>query len=146
MKVTRRSAALSVALLLLAGYAVSGLAGAASTPRQAGVTPSTVRATNRDNGRTITLRRGQRLRVILSSTYWQLQASSKPAVLRLLGPPQKRPQQSGCAPGSGCGTATATYVAAAAGHAIVTATRTSCGEAMGCTAASSRFSLNVAVH
>jgi hypothetical protein len=40
---------------------------------------------------------------------------------------------------------TATYRAEGAGHAEVIATRTSCGEAMGCTAASGRFVLYVVV-
>ena len=105
---------------------------------------SIVRATDHDNGQTITLRRSQRLLVVLASTYWQLQRSSNHRVLRLVDGPEVRPTM-GCVPGAGCGTATATYLAAAAGHATVTATRTSCGEALRCTPAQSRFTLNVVV-
>jgi hypothetical protein len=101
--------------------------------------------TDRDDGHTVTLRLGQRLRVVLSSTYWEFRGSSHPSVLHLVGRPQVNPQPSGCVAGAGCGTATAIYVAAAAGRSTVTATRTSCGEAMGCTAASGRFSLAVVV-
>lgn len=126
-----------VLLLCVAGYAGSGFAGTAATP-------SIVRATDRDNGHTVKLRRSQRLLVVLSSTYWQLQRSSNSAALRLVGGPKISPTM-GCVPGAGCGTAAATYLAAAVGHATVTATRTSCGEAMGCTAAQSRFTLNVVV-
>lgn len=82
---------------------------------------------------------------MLSSTYWKFHGSSNTAVLHPLGLPEVRPQPSGCVPGSGCGTATATYRAVAAGRVQVVATRTSCGEAMGCTAASGRFVLYVIV-
>jgi predicted secreted protein len=117
---------------------------ASSPPVPAGGQGSAVTATDRDNGMTIRLRPGQRLRVILSSTYWMIQNSSNTAVLRIEGQPVITPR-SGCVPGAGCGTAVATYVAAAAGSAAIIATRTSCGEAMGCTAATGRFSLNVVV-
>jgi hypothetical protein len=88
---------------------------------------------------------GQRLRVVLSSTYWEFRGSSHPAVLRPVGSPQVNPQPSGCVAGAGCGTATAIFVARSAGRSTVTATRNSCGEAMGCTAESGRYSLAVVV-
>jgi hypothetical protein len=106
---------------------------------------ATVVATDRDDGRTLTLQHGQRLRVVLSSTYWELHASTRPAVLRLTAAPQVKPQPSGCVPGGGCGTATAVYAAVAPGRAVVKASRTSCGEAMGCTAADGSFRLVVVV-
>jgi hypothetical protein len=115
-------------------------------PEAAHAAPTVVTVTNRDNGRTITLVLHQRLRVVLSSTYWTLQESSNPAALRMAGRPRITPRPSGCVPGAGCGTATATYGTVAPGSALVTATRTSCGEAMGCTGATSRFSLHVVVH
>ena len=138
LKVARRWAALSVAVLML------GVAGA-SAPNISANGSVVVRATDRDNGHTVRLRPRQRLLVILSSTYWQLRGSSNSTVLRLVGQPKITPR-AGCVPGAGCGTATATYLAAIIGKATVTATRTSCGEAMGCTPAASRFTLNVVVH
>ena len=110
-----------------------------------GTSDAAVSATDRENGHTIALLRGQRLRVELSNTHWQFQDSSDRSVLRLDGVPQLSPQTSGCAAYVGCGTATATYIGVAAGRAIVTATRTSCGEAMGCTGSNARYSLNVVV-
>ena len=107
--------------------------------------PAVVRATDGSNGRTIAIRRGQRLSVVLASTYWQLQASSNTTVLGLVGRPKISPQLTGCVPGEGCGTATATYLASGDGRATVTATRTSCGEALRCTGASGRFTLHVVV-
>jgi hypothetical protein len=132
-------AAVSVALLLAVVCAGVGSARAEPVASRTVVT-----ATDKDNGRTIVLRPGQRLRVVLGSTYWQFRASSNPAVLRLVGTPKTTPR-SGCMVGAGCGTETATFVAAAAGRAVVTAGRTSCGEAMGCTPAASRFMLHVVV-
>jgi hypothetical protein len=131
-------------MLALLGAAVcpgSGLAGPAIPSRQPAATAV---ATNRDNGHTVGLRRGQRLAVVLSSTYWQLQASSNSNVLRSVGVLKISPRP-GCVPGAGCGTASATYLGVGTGRATVTATRTSCGEAMGCTPAASRFTMNVVV-
>ena len=104
-----------------------------------------VDATDKSNGGTVELRRGQELTVDLSSTYWQFQSSSDSKVLRLEGQPKVSPSSSGCVPGQGCGTATATFLAVAAGTATVTATRSSCGEALRCTGANGRFSLRVIV-
>jgi hypothetical protein len=104
-----------------------------------------VRAGDGSNGHTIAMRRGQRLIVALSSTYWQLQRSSNTTVLGLVGSPTINPQLAGCIPGGGCGTATATYRASSAGRATVTATRTSCGEALRCVGASGQFALRVIV-
>lgn len=104
-----------------------------------------VTATDKDNGRTVTLVPGQRLRVVLASTYWTFQNSSSAAVLRVETQPHVNPQPSGCVPGAGCGTATVTYRAVAHGQTSVTASRTSCGEAMGCTGAEGNYSLRVVV-
>jgi hypothetical protein len=119
----------------------------ASPPAAAttGAAGTEITATDKDNGRTVTLGRGRRVRIVLSSTYWHFQGSSDPAVLRIDGQPRVSPQPSGCVPGAGCGTATATYLAVAAGDAVITATRTSCGEAMGCTGGNDRYSLRVVV-
>lgn len=97
------------------------------------------------SGHTLTLRRGQLLRVVLSSTYWQFGSAPDPAVLRAVAAPQTSPRRSGCVPGGGCGTVTATFVGVGAGRTDVVAHRSSCGEAMGCTAQASRFTLHVVV-
>lgn len=107
--------------------------------------PTVVSAGDADDGHAITLQTGQLLHVSLSSTYWTLADSSDPNVLRERGTPVVSPQPSGCVPGAGCGTASAVYVAVAAGTAHVSASRTSCGEAMGCTGSSGSWSLTVDV-
>jgi len=97
---------------------------------------------HRDGG-TVALRVGQRLRVVLHSTYWDFKAVDSP-VLHTVRAPTVAPK-SGCVPGQGCGTVTALYVARAAGTASVRAARTSCGEAMGCTGDAGSYSLTVVV-
>jgi len=123
---------------------VSG--GASHSPSPAATAAGAeVTATDHDNGRTVTLARGQRLKVVLSSTYWTFQDSSDAAILRAETTPHANPQPSGCVPGAGCGTVTVTYLAAASGQTTVVATRTSCGEAMGCASGADRYSLRVIV-
>ena len=62
-----------------------------------------VHASDKQDGGKVSLRRGQKLRLVLHSTYWELKAVSAPAVLRLVGAPVVNPK-SGCVPGQGCGT------------------------------------------
>lgn len=142
----RPSAAASTALPTMAlptaaGTSQPGTPVASRTGQPAG----DVTVTEKDNGTTLTLVAGQRVRVVLSSTYWQFQDSSDPAVLRADGQPRVSPQPSGCVPGAGCGTATATFLAVASGSAEIKATRTSCGEAMGCTGNEGLYTLRVTV-
>jgi predicted secreted protein len=108
------------------------------------VTTETV--TDQANGQTIDLRQGQVLQVVLSSTYWMIHGSSDSAVLSQLAGPDPQPRQSGCVPGQGCGTITAAYRAVATGQAQVSASRSVCGEALGCTGANSQFLVYVIVN
>jgi cytoskeletal protein RodZ len=117
---------------------------AASPPPQAVVVNGTVAVADANDGQTVTLHPGDHLRVALASTYWQIQPSSDPAVLRADGSPATSPSP-GCVPGAGCGTAAATFIAVAPGHATVVATRTSCGEAMLCQGAAGRYQVQVVV-
>jgi predicted secreted protein len=106
---------------------------------------TTVTATEEDNGRTVRLRQGQQLHVVLHSTYWTMKPVTQSQVLSAGGDPVISPQPSGCVAGGGCGTVTARYDAVAPGRTEVTATRTSCGEAMGCTAADATWMVAVLV-
>lgn len=123
--------------------ATSPSAGGGTITSPAGT--NTVTVTDKNNKETVQLRSGQVLRVVLSSTYWMIHGSSDASVLNPIGSPSPSPQASGCVPGGGCGTMTAIYRAVASGRAKVVASRTSCGEAMGCTAASARFVVYVIV-
>jgi hypothetical protein len=97
-----------------------------------------------DNGHTVTAARGDRVVVTLNSTYWKIDGGSDPAVLRQDGDTAYAPAGN-CVPGGGCGTATASFTAVGAGAARVTASRTSCGEAMGCTGGAGTFFVDVNV-
>ncbi len=114
------------------------------SPSHATVVNGVTTATDANDGQTITLKVGNHLRVALSSTYWEFQASSAPSVLRPDASPTVSPSP-GCIPGGGCGTATTTFTATAPGHATVIATRTSCGEAMSCTGSAGHYQVEVVV-
>ena len=98
------------------------------------------------NGSTVTVAPGDHVEVTLHSTYWQFNPSSDALVLAADGGPQTGPGTN-CPrfPGSGCGTVTQKYTALKAGTATVTATRTTCGEAMACSPVQ-HFKLTVHVH
>jgi hypothetical protein len=108
------------------------------------VTDGTITVTDANDGQTVTLHAGQKLRVTLLSTYWEIQPPSAPLVLRQDVQPIVSPSP-GCVAGAGCGTAAATFTALAPGHATVVATRTSCGEAMRCLGNSGHFQVEVVV-
>jgi cytoskeletal protein RodZ len=117
---------------------------AASPPAQAVAVNGTVAVADANDGQTVTLHPGEHLLVALASTYWQIQPSSDPSVLRADGSPATSPSP-GCVPGAGCGTAAATFTAVAPGHATVVATRTSCGEAMRCQGSAGHYQVQVVV-
>lgn len=143
-------AVLACATVAIIGYAVVATRSDAGPTRASTSTTlphggSVLTATTHDNGRTVTLRTGQSLRVVLSSTYWTIRPMALGPVLRSQGRPLVVPRSSGCVPGGGCGTVTERFVPVAHGNATVRASRTSCGEAMGCTRAAGTFTLHVVV-
>jgi len=133
---------MAVSFALLAVLAViTGCNSSSTSPRVTdppnGPTVLTVHDGN--NGQTIVIHTGEQLRVVLSSTYWTFQRPTNEMVLSPHGETQVIPELSHCVPGGGCGTVVQMYDALAVGSTTVTASRTSCGEAMGCTSATSRF-------
>jgi hypothetical protein len=142
----RSLAAMSAAVLLAACGAASPTPGASrSTAASGTASPARILVTDAQNGATLTAHLGDRVEVRLGSTYWKLDPNPAPSVLKPEGPPVVSPQPAGCVPGSGCGIVTAAFVAVGAGSATLTASRTSCGEAMGCTAAEASFRVTVDV-
>jgi hypothetical protein len=116
---------------------------ASSTP--AGPT-ATLDLAEADSGRTLTVSVGATVKLVLHNTYWTVQGSSNPSVLAPLG----QPVYSGagsvkCIPGTGCGTVTATFKAVAQGSSVVSASRTSCGEALQCPGGAGTFEVTVVV-
>jgi hypothetical protein len=132
-----------MASLASCGAAMTG-AGASPSP---GSSPEAglIVATDSDNGKTLELHVGDRLEVTLNSTYWNIQESSDLSVVRLAGPMAVSPRPNGCVPGGGCGLAIATFDAVGTGTADVTASRTSCGEAMRCVGSAGSYRLSVVV-
>ena len=110
----------------------------------------TVTVTEADDGHAITLHKGQRLQVILHSTFWSFDAGTDTSVLARRGDTQYHPGtrgKNGCPsfPGSGCGTAVQDYQADGAGTSTVTASRTSCGEVLQCTPEQGTWTVDVTV-
>jgi hypothetical protein len=90
---------------------------------------------------------GQHLELVLGSTYWTVRGSSLPAVLKQDGPSHlmTRPPGCGTIPGIGCVPIRTDFSAVGAGTAVITASRTSCGEAMRCMPSQQHFTLTVVV-
>jgi hypothetical protein len=98
------------------------------------------------NGLTLSLSVGATLRLVLHNTYWTIGGSSASSVLALTAPPvYSGAGPISCIPGAGCGTVTASFRALAPGKAVVTAVRTSCGEALRCIGGDGAFEATVIV-
>ncbi len=93
--------------------------------------PGVVLLTERDNHTTVTVPVGTRLDVTLASTYWLL-SSSSPAVLHAVG--ATRHPRGACRPGAGCGSTELSLLTRTGGTSEIVGLRTSCGEALRCTA------------
>jgi hypothetical protein len=126
----------------------------APTPTSASHAPAHAHGSNpvvtvgaSSDGTTIYLVRGQRLTVKLSSTYWQFGPVTG-TVLTASGQqttPSRTQSGSTCVPGQGCGTAAETFTARRSGRTRITASRSSCGEAMACVGRAGHFELVVVV-
>jgi len=136
-----------VVILSAALVGACGSSGAKSSTTTTSATQRTVVQVNAtDNDKTVAVASGQRLELILDNTYWQIAGSSAPSVVRAVGQPITTPQISGCIAGGGCGTVRASYIGVAPGTADITASRTTCGEAMRCTGTNGSFRVTVLVH
>jgi hypothetical protein len=90
-----------------------------------------VTATDAACGQSIDAVVGDTIAVSLGSTYWSFGPTSDSSVIVQDGTTEVTPT-GGCVPGAGCGTARALFDAVGVGQATIDASRTSCGEAMGC--------------
>jgi hypothetical protein len=137
-------------LLMLAALASVALAAGCGTARhshQPGNPQPPRLFTERDksNGTTIHVAVGDKVVLILGSTYWNFAGSSAPHVVRQIGPVTLMHTTRTCVPGQGCRPKRATYKALSRGTAIITAHRVACGEALACTGKRGRFRLTVVV-
>jgi hypothetical protein len=98
-------------------------------------------------GSTVTVHVGAVVTVVLHSTYWHLDAPGPIEVLRANGDAVVAPvlPGQGCVPGQGCGTVTQSSTARAPGRSTLSASRTSCGEALACTPDASAWSVTIVV-
>ncbi|MDQ1697390.1 MAG: hypothetical protein QOJ03_2743 [Frankiaceae bacterium] len=100
--------------------------------------------TERDNGATVVVSRGAHITVLLHNTYWSIDGSSDPDVVRSVSTETHRPG-SNCVPGVGCGTVEQTFAAIAVGAAHLVASRSVCGEAMACRPDQRRYDVVIRV-
>ena len=117
----------------------------ASGPAAAGPTMIVVR--DEANGTAVSARAGDRIELILSSSYWHVTGSSAPSVLRQDGSPVllSRPRSCPEIPGLGCVPVRADFTALTDGKAAITASRSVCGEALPCEPDQTRFTVIVVV-
>ena len=135
---------------MVGGLVLSGCAAGGVQPgtQPVATTGQAVTATDADNGGTITMSHGGTLTVRLNSTYWRFGTKTSGAALRPAGQPSTSAvplNASHCVPGQGCGTVTAVFDAVAPGKAVVTASRTTCGEARACAPTQGVYQLTVLV-
>jgi hypothetical protein len=146
-----RSAVVLIGLGLLLAACSVGVAATPSTPifsptATPGATTSLRQVSEADNGRSVTVPVGSEVTVVLGNTYWQIAGSSDPAVLVLVsGPTASAAGMTACVPGAGCGTASAVFRAVAPGRATITASRTTCGEALRCTGTAGVYEVTIVV-
>jgi hypothetical protein len=138
----RRAAGLAMA----AAVAALAAAGCGVTASAAGG-PAVIVIHGDANGSTVQAGAGDRVELILSSSYWDVAGSSSPTVLRQDGPAVLMSRPSSCPdiPGLGCTPVRANFTALADGRAVITASRSSCGEALRCRPDQMRFTVTVVV-
>ena len=109
--------------------------------------PKVIVVRDNANGRTISVRAGDTVELILSSSYWNVAGSSATRVLRQHGGTVLLPRPSSCPdiPGLGCTPERTDFTALAGGKAVISASRTSCGEALRCVGRATSFTLTVVV-
>ena len=99
------------------------------------------------NGKAVSAKAGDRIELILSSSYWHVTGSSAPSVLRQDGSPVLLSRPSSCPdlPGLGCIPVRTDFTALTNGQAIITASRSACGEARPCMPDQTQFTVIVVV-
>jgi hypothetical protein len=133
------------AVLVVTAVVASGC-GVLSAPFGTGGPPVIVLRDNA-NGKIVHVKAGDRIELILSSTYWDVAGSSAPRVVRQEGAARALPRPSGCPdiPGLGCAPEQADFSARAAGQAVIRASRLSCGEALLCPPDKRHFTVTLVV-
>jgi hypothetical protein len=134
-----------MAVVAASAVAAAGCGTAASSD---GPGPKVIVVRDNANGTTVSVRVGDSLKLILSSSYWMVAGSSAPRVLRQDGSTVLLPRPRSCPDiaGLGCTPVRTVFTALNPGKAVIRASRTSCGEALRCVGKhATRFTLNVVV-
>lgn len=104
------------------------------------------------NKKVITVKVGTTFSIVLNSTYWQFDPlKSTKAITEVAQPLVAAVLPSSAAPagcaiaGSGCGTVTWKFKARAIGTALISATRSSCGEALRCSPENASYSVTIKI-
>ncbi len=128
------------------GCAAMAVAGALAVPAASAAAARTVTVDERMNHKTVTVHKGDRVQLVLHSTYWSIDQAHRKALrtASTQGMQQGTPGP-GCRTGSGCGTVTRYFVAQATGNGWLSASRTTCGEALHCSPDQGSYHLTVRV-
>jgi hypothetical protein len=107
----------------------------------------TVVITEKDRGHVVRVHRGDHVVLRLHSTYWDVTMPDGHVLGAVVDTavPTRGELPPSCVPGGGCGTVRFEFYAAHTGRVTLRAHRNSCGEAMRCTRAASRFAVQVVV-
>ena len=146
--VAQRHRLMAVAMAVSAVSIMTSAGCGAAASRGPGAGGPTVIVVRDDaNGTAVSARAGDRIELILSSSYWHVSGSSAPGVLRQDGPPVLLPRPSSCPaiPGLGCNPVRAYFTALTDGKAVITASRSTCGEALRCKPDQTRFTVIIVV-
>ncbi len=131
----------------------AGIVGAASlllfSASAGAAAHSNVALNEASNGKVVTVHATDHLTLTLHSTYWTIAPLPKQKVITQVGPTVTAPRlpasANGCVPGQGCGTVTAHFLATGVGQIRLSASRTSCGEALRCTPRQSHWTVVIRV-
>jgi hypothetical protein len=137
----------AIASAAVAAVTAAGCGVAPATPPTRGDPPLVVIRDNA-NDTMVPVATGDRVELILSSSYWDVAGSSAARVLRQDGPATLMPRPTSCPaniPGLGCIPIQMKFTALADGKAVIKASRTSCGEALRCSPDRTRFAVTVVV-
>jgi len=110
---------------------------------------SVVKISESGNSKTFSVKSGSTVEITLHSTFWiqkstiNLKPMGAPTITAIMPGPSA---PANCQlPGMGCGTIVWKFIAIKKGKASFVATRTSCGEALRCTAKNSRYAFSLSV-
>ncbi|MCQ4084037.1 hypothetical protein NGB36_26505 [Streptomyces sp. RB6PN25] len=124
--------------------ATTGSTATATESAPGTATPGLIALDEHADATTVQVRIGEAVVVRLHSAYWSTPASSDP---RVLSPDAKggSSHNGTCPPGGGCGVSSAHFTARRPGIAHVTASRSSCGEAMRCSPGQGSYDVTLSV-